>query len=104
MTIVELVKAIIKPVFGDVQPIPEEGYQPGIDPFTGLPMVNPGLDDNGFLLGTHKVKSLYLMVVSFLQVLLVRLDQLQHKTCTLILRLVSIQLTQLMVQFSVSIL
>ena len=45
--------AIIKPVFGDVQPIPEEGFQPGIDPFTGLPMVNPGLDDNGFLLGTQ---------------------------------------------------
>ena len=37
----------------DVQPIPEEGYQPGIDPFTGLPMVNPGLDDNGFLIGTQ---------------------------------------------------
>ena len=45
--------AIIKPVFGDVQPIPEEGFEPGIDPFTGLPMVNPGLDDNGFLLGTQ---------------------------------------------------
>ena len=37
--------AIIKPVFGDVQPIPEEGFLPDVQ-------VDPGLDDNGFPLGT----------------------------------------------------
>ena len=44
--------AVIRPVFGDVQPIPEEGFDPNIDPNTGLPTVNPGLDENGFILGT----------------------------------------------------
>jgi len=50
--------AVIKPVFGPVQPVPLPGVQPGtnpnsnIDPTTGLPMVNPGLDENGFPIGT----------------------------------------------------
>ena len=38
--------AVIKPVFGDVQPIPEEGFLPDV-------RVDPGLDDNGFPLGTQ---------------------------------------------------
>ena len=49
--------AVIKPIFGPVQPVPLPGVQPGsnpnsnIDPTTGLPLVNP-LNDDGFLIGT----------------------------------------------------
>ena len=54
--------AVIKPVFGPVQPIPLPGIDPNatpslgggtnINPVTGLPMVSPALDDNGFPIGT----------------------------------------------------
>ena len=50
---------IIRPVFGDVQPIPLEGVEPNIDPMTGLPVVNPNLMMMDSSL-EHQDKGLYL--------------------------------------------
>ncbi len=45
--------AVIKPVFGPVVGVPDEDFtSPNVDPNTGLPLVNPGVNDDGFPLGT----------------------------------------------------